>query len=98
MASPLLVLSEGKRTITLTLGFSQAADKFNIEQMSALLIPGESGDNAPQSASVNPFQVQLSTEKGWLEPESVVLKWTGPDMTYSPLGEIEAENQSSDSF
>jgi hypothetical protein len=98
MASPLLVLSEGKRTITLTLGFSNAVDKFNLEQMLALLIPGQSGDNAPQSASVIPFQVQLSTEKGWLEPESVILKWTGPDMTYSPLGEREAENQSSDSL
>jgi hypothetical protein len=97
LASPLLVLSEGTRTISLTLGFSKAADKFNLEQMLALLIPGESGDNAPQSASVIPFQVQLSTEKGWLEPESVVLNWNDPEMTYSPLGRIEAENQNSDS-
>ncbi len=59
LCSPLLSLSEGIRTVTLTLGFTP--ELFNDEAIASVLTQA-------------PFQVQLSTEKGWVEPTTVTLK------------------------
>ena len=56
ITSPMLVLSQGRRTITLTLGFQ--AESFDTLNATAALF--QSGDN--------PFQIELSTEKGWVQP------------------------------
>jgi hypothetical protein len=59
LCSPLLSLSQGMRTVTLTLGFA----------------PEQFDDRAIASAlALDPFHVQLSTEKGWVVPETVTLK------------------------
>ncbi len=52
LSSPLLLLGQGKRTITLTLEFQ----------------------HDPLDLQSNPFQIQLSTAKGWLEPSVTVPK------------------------
>jgi hypothetical protein len=52
MSSPMLLLGQGKRTVTLTLGFNGG---FDAQALSALLA------REPQ-----PFRIELSTEKGWL--------------------------------
>jgi hypothetical protein len=57
MASPLLWLQEGARTIELLLGFADGP-QFDIDD--------------------NPFQVELSTAKGWLEAPEVKLAWAMP--------------------
>jgi hypothetical protein len=56
IASPTLVLAQGKRTIVLTLGF--LARRFDLTRISALFDPA--------SPNTSPFKVELSTEKGWL--------------------------------
>jgi hypothetical protein len=59
LCSPLLSLSQGMRTVTLTLGF--ASEQFDDQAIASVL-------------ALDPFQVQLSTEKGWVEPDVVTLK------------------------
>ena len=84
IASPLLELTEGKRTVTLTLGFSAAAEHFDTGKLSALFAPAEDS----QTATANPFYIQFSTAEGWLQATSTQLKWFDADMTYpqSALG------------
>ncbi|MFT7265137.1 MAG: hypothetical protein ACI9A2_003221 [Halioglobus sp.] len=83
VASPLLVLTEGKRSVTLTLGFSAKAEHFDFSKILALVTSGTStSKDDPNTASFNPFQLQLSTDEGWLQPQSVQLKWLGADMSY----------------
>jgi hypothetical protein len=69
LSSPLLVLSQGTRTITLTLAFS--SEKFDVEKIRNLLDPS----NKSTRASFNPFQIQVSTAKGWLEPTTSGIEW-----------------------
>ena len=57
--SPLLELGQGKRTITLTLGF--AVNSLDVKVVGAVLASGEA-----------PFQFQVSTEKGWGGPQPPV--------------------------
>ena len=79
IASPLLQLAEGNRSITLTLGFSEQG--FDLEKVKALLAPA-AGDST--IAGFNPFQVELSTADGWLRlpPTAVQLSWQDADMAY----------------
>ncbi len=55
ICSPLLELSQGKRVITLTLGFE--ADAFKEEEIGDLF-----------KKALPPFLLQVSTQKGWIEP------------------------------
>lgn len=74
LSSPLLLLSEGERAITLKLDFTSDVERSGFEQIRKLLAQPS---NSESVASFNPFQVQLSTDEGWLEidPESVSLRW-----------------------
>jgi hypothetical protein len=58
ISSPILALSQGQRTITLTAVFE--ADPFDYVKISSLL--GVQG---------GPFAVEISTEKGWIAPAGV---------------------------
>lgn len=73
LASPLLALSEGARTVTLTLGFSADPQSFDRARIRELLAPPASMPN--NVAGFNPFKVEVSTAKGWLEPDTVKLSW-----------------------
>ena len=86
MASPLLALSEGKRTITLLLGFSADADKFDVNKIRDLFAQY---DDSEFVANFNPFQIQLSTTKGWLEAESVTISWADTEMTYPEVKDVD---------
>lgn len=55
IASPTLLLTQGKRTIVLTLGFQDLESA----SLSPLFVPA--------SPDTSPFKVEVSTEKGWLE-------------------------------
>ncbi|MBK7676138.1 MAG: baseplate J/gp47 family protein [Candidatus Accumulibacter sp.] len=86
MSSPLLALAEGKRTIDLTLGFAADPQSFDPEKVRKLLAPT---DKAPSVANFNPFQVQMSTAKGWIEPQSVEITWNDPAMDYPPPPDVD---------
>ncbi len=60
IASPLLALSEGTRTITLTLGFQ--SDEFDSTKISDLF---------PESDASGPFRIEISTETGWIEADTL---------------------------
>ncbi|MGZ5025731.1 MAG: baseplate J/gp47 family protein [Methylobacter sp.] len=60
VSSPVLCLVQGQRTVTLTLVFNAA--QFNAEKITALL------------ANSQPFRIELSTEKGWLNASNVAVK------------------------
>ncbi len=77
IASPLLALNEGTRTVALTLGFAANPENFDLDKIRQLLTPAV-------PPPFNPFLVQVSTAKGWLEPESATLSWTGQAMTGYP--------------
>lgn len=81
MGSPLLALAEGKRTIEMTLGFSAKPEDFDVDKIRRLLSPV---DGLASVASFNPFQVEVSTAKGWLEPDSAKVAWTNPKMQGYP--------------
>ncbi len=70
VSSPLLALSEGQRVITLTLGLTTPNNSFkaNADAIDALLTPTNPAD------AVQPFLVQVSTAKGWIEPDSVTIQ------------------------
>ncbi|MFN0195040.1 MAG: baseplate J/gp47 family protein [Aestuariivirga sp.] len=81
MASPLLVLGEGTRTVELTLGFSADPLDFDLAKILKLLNPPAS---TPLVAGFNPFLVEVSTDKGWLEPASSKLFWANDKMLGYP--------------
>ena len=81
LGSPLLALGEGQRTIVLTLGLSASPEHFDAEALRRLLSPP---NGAGTVASVNPFQVEVSTEKGWAQPATVELSWTTAGMADYP--------------
>jgi hypothetical protein len=61
VTSPLLALSEGKRTIILTLGFR--SDKFDRNKIESLL-----NSTSPEE---KPFYIEISTEKGWIKADAI---------------------------
>ncbi|MEK8048733.1 hypothetical protein AACH10_00610 [Ideonella sp. DXS22W] len=75
LASPLLWLAEGQRSVQLLLGFDGGAASFDAEALRRLLAPA---DGQGGRATVVPWLVQLSTDKGWTEPASVQLEWNAP--------------------
>ena len=81
LSSSLLVLGEGNRTIVLTLGLASDPDHFDLNQIRTLLAPP---NLAATVASFNPFQVELSTAKGWEPPASVTISWANQDMAGYP--------------
>jgi len=83
IVSPLLTLSEGTRTIVLTLGFSADPTRFDLDRVTRLFAPA---DAKPGVATFIPFTVQLSGEKGWVDPGSIGLTWTGSAMQGYPTG------------
>jgi len=79
MSSPLFALEEGVRVITVTLGFK--ADTFFIEKLQPLF--PELTEKA--SSGQGPFQVEISTEKGWIVPDTLEIKFG----TYAALSQGE---------
>lgn len=72
VASPLLWLSEGQRVLQWWLGFDGDPAHFDGEALRRLMAPP---DGAGSAASVLPWRVQISGEKGWLVPQRVALDW-----------------------
>ncbi len=68
ISSPLFAMAEGVRVITLTLGFDP--DTFFIEKLAPLFPVVKAGKKNPQS----PFQLEISTEKGWIVPDRLEMK------------------------
>lgn len=58
ICSPMLLLAQGTRTITLTLGF--LSKQFDSGEISALF------QQLPSGIDQTPFEIQVSTETGWL--------------------------------
>ena len=59
LCSPILTLNEGKRTITLTLGFE--SEQFDAEKIEALW----------QDETPGPFRIEISTAEGWAAASQV---------------------------
>ncbi|MCB0207855.1 MAG: baseplate J/gp47 family protein [Anaerolineae bacterium] len=74
ISSPLLALSQGVRTISLTLGFQQS-DHFNEGLIRALFpVSVDSEGDSPLflvEKNAGPFRIELTTEKGWIEPDTL---------------------------
>lgn len=87
LASPLLWLAEGQRMVQLMLGFDGDAAHFDGQALRRLMAPP---DGLGGSATVLPWQVQISTEKGWETPQRVTLDWapgpTGPTGSTAAAG------------
>ncbi len=68
MTSPMFLLEEGNREITLTLGFDP--EHFFPEKLLPLFpsLTEKSGEGA------GPLQVEISTEKGWIAPDTLEIK------------------------
>ena len=68
ISSPLLNLSAGTRRILLTLGFGE--DDYDGAKIEPLFAAGpvSSADYA------GPFRIEISTEKGWIQPDSIEAK------------------------
>ncbi len=81
LTSPLLTLSEGARSVDVTLGVSPDLDRFDRRRLLAAFKPA---DAAGLTASENPFVVTVSTADGWDEPSAVTLMWANPQMTGYP--------------
>ena len=74
ISSPLLALAEGQRRVELTLGLDGDEIRFDPQALRRLLAPPDGSGN---SASFNPFHLQLSGPEGWIDPDSVQLAWAG---------------------
>lgn len=72
LASPLLWLSEGQRVVQWWLGCDGDAARFDAEALRRLMAPPDGSGN---TATVLPWLVQISTEKGWETPQRVTLDW-----------------------
>lgn len=81
LASPLLALAEGERSVVLTLGLDGEASRFDAAALRRLLAPPD-GDGS--SASFQPFAVQLSGAEGWIEPATLQLGWASPALDGYP--------------
>jgi len=77
ISSPLLTLSEGSRTVAIALGFAADGTRFQLDKVLSLLAPTA---EKPGEATFNPFIVQLSGAKGWIDPATVSLTWATPAM------------------
>ncbi|CAD5372271.1 Baseplate_J domain-containing protein [Rubrivivax sp. A210] len=86
LASPLLALSEGQRTVALTLGYSNDPLGFELAKVLALLAPTV---NAQLLATVIPFQIELSTAKGWMQPDSQTLSWLNANMDHPRVAGVD---------
>lgn len=72
VASPLLWLSEGQRVVQWWLGCDGDAAHFDGQALRRLMAPP---DGAGSAATLLPWLVQVSTDKGWLAPQRVALDW-----------------------
>ena len=87
ISSPQLALSQGERTINLTLGFEP--DQFDDEKITPVYPVGEEAIEADQS----PFQIELSTAKGWFSPAEVILaKGRYVDLISDAVPDTEKQN------
>lgn len=82
LASPLLAMAEGQRSIVLTLGFDADPQSFDVGEIRRLFAPNNAADHT--AGSGHPLQAQLSTDKGWLEPDSFQVSWAEPAMLGYP--------------
>lgn len=67
LRSPLLSLSQGKRTLTLTLGLAAASFDRNTFIRALGMVPAEFSDEHLRTALAGAWIVQVSTAKGWIE-------------------------------
>lgn len=80
LSSPLLSLSQGSRTLTVTLGFTQ--ESFDLESfleglgLSPDIFPGE---KAFRDSLLDALVVQISTAKGWIEPAIKTITLANPN-------------------
>nr|VFJ43043.1 MAG: Baseplate J-like protein [Candidatus Kentron sp. DK] len=65
VASPLLLLGQGTRTITLTLGFD--VEGFREDRIAPLFVK----PSDPALSDETPFAIHVSTEKGWIAPDKL---------------------------
>jgi hypothetical protein len=64
ISSPVLALSQGRRAISLTLGFG--SDQFHFDTIRRLF--PDSSDSAADDDG--PFRIEISTEKGWIQADT----------------------------
>lgn len=92
ISSPLLALSQGQRTITLTLGF--APEHFDAAAIRALFdLPAHAEANPGPfiiDQATSPFSIQFSTEKGWIQADSLAVN-IGNYLALRGAGENEAK-------
>ncbi|MFQ5587900.1 MAG: baseplate J/gp47 family protein [Nitrospiria bacterium] len=83
LTSPMLMLSEGRREVILTFGFRE--ETFLIEKIRPLFpsLTEEGG------AGSGPLQVEVSTEKGWVAPDTLEIKFGA----YTALTKTPDENR-----
>ena len=70
ITSPLLVLAEGERTVEIQLGL--APGSFDAEQLRALF-PASPSDAPTVPQPDDTFQIEVSTEEGWVEPDAALV-------------------------
>ncbi|MFC1603751.1 baseplate J/gp47 family protein [Planctomycetota bacterium] len=92
ISSPLLALSEGTRKIFLTLGFQ--ADQFDdkmIRSLFSIPFPSAAENEGPflVEKDAGPFSIEISTEKGWISPDSIQVK----TMDYPSLSGISIDGR-----
>ncbi|MBP6899671.1 MAG: hypothetical protein KBC73_06265 [Burkholderiaceae bacterium] len=72
LASPLLVLAEGQRSVQLLLGCDGDAAAFDADALRRLLAPAEA---QPGLATQLPWRLEFSGAKGWIGASRVTLDW-----------------------
>lgn len=71
IASPLLCLSQGERDVTLTLVFQ--AENYDSQKIADLL-PKRTDPAIPVDPALYPFQVEASSEKGWMASTTLTIE------------------------
>lgn len=69
ISAPILALNQGTRMVTVTLGFEP--DRFDAVKIRALFAASPGTDPMSIGKEAGPFCVQISTEKGWIEPDAI---------------------------
>lgn len=72
LASPLLALAEGQRSVQLLLGCDGDAAAFDADTLRLMFAPAEA---QPGVATRLPWQLEFSSAKGWLVASRVTLSW-----------------------
>ncbi|KAA3613648.1 MAG: hypothetical protein DWQ05_15310 [Calditrichaeota bacterium] len=68
ISSPILFLSQGKRTISVTFGFSDVG--FNLQAIRHSFTDDLEANEFQMEKGSGPFCIEVSTENGWIKPDS----------------------------